>query len=246
MKAKELLNAGQLTAAIEQLNQEVRSHPTDSHLRTFLFELLCYVGGYQRAERQLDVIGMQEATAEVGVQVYRNILAADGARRRLFSEGLRPGFLFDPPPFVNLPLEVATRLREGQPIEAIALLEESNGTRPHLNCAIDFGSRPRSNATVAPLVRCFCPCSMPAPASPLMTGSSEAGAPPQGFQGAPERSAPYDHPAGVSIDPQSRADALRRLAAVAAYFRRTEPHSPVSYLVQRAVRWGEMPSGRAR
>jgi type VI secretion system protein ImpA len=40
---------------------------------------------------------------------------------------------------------------------------------------------------------------------------------------------------------QSRADALRQLAAVADYFRRTEPHSPVSYLIQRAVRWGEMP-----
>jgi type VI secretion system protein ImpA len=64
---------------------------------------------------------------------------------------------------------------------------------------------------------------------------------PQASRGAPARSAPDDDPAGVSIDPQSRADALRRLAAVAAYFRRTEPHSPVSYLVQRAVRWGEMP-----
>ena len=37
------------------------------------------------------------------------------------------------------------------------------------------------------------------------------------------------------------ADAIRRLAAVAEYFHRTEPHSPVAYLVQRAVRWGEMP-----
>ena len=41
--------------------------------------------------------------------------------------------------------------------------------------------------------------------------------------------------------PQDRADAIRRLAAVAEYFRRTEPHSPIAYLVQRAVRWGEMP-----
>jgi type VI secretion system protein ImpA len=48
-------------------------------------------------------------------------------------------------------------------------------------------------------------------------------------------------PSGTSLEPQSRADALRRLEALAAYFRRTEPHSPVSYLVQRAVRWGEMP-----
>lgn len=45
----------------------------------------------------------------------------------------------------------------------------------------------------------------------------------------------------MSLEPQDRADALRRLAAVATYFRNNEPHSPVSYLVQRAVRWGEMP-----
>jgi type VI secretion system protein ImpA len=48
-------------------------------------------------------------------------------------------------------------------------------------------------------------------------------------------------PTVMSLEPQNRADALRRLAAVADYFRRTEPHSPISYLVQRAVRWGEMP-----
>jgi len=43
------------------------------------------------------------------------------------------------------------------------------------------------------------------------------------------------------IDPVDRPDALRRLAAVAAFFRRTEPHSPVAYLVERAARWGQIP-----
>lgn len=38
----------------------------------------------------------------------------------------------------------------------------------------------------------------------------------------------------------SRKDALRRLAEIAAFFQKTEPHSPVSYLVQRAVKWGNM------
>jgi len=38
----------------------------------------------------------------------------------------------------------------------------------------------------------------------------------------------------------SRGEALRRLTEVAEYFRRAEPHSPVSYLVDRAVRWGNM------
>jgi type VI secretion system protein ImpA len=46
---------------------------------------------------------------------------------------------------------------------------------------------------------------------------------------------------GMSEDPENRADALRRLASIARFFQRTEPHSPVAYLVQRAVRWGEMP-----
>jgi type VI secretion system protein ImpA len=40
---------------------------------------------------------------------------------------------------------------------------------------------------------------------------------------------------------QNRADALRRLADIAVFFRTTEPHSPISHLVERAVKWGNMP-----
>jgi type VI secretion system protein ImpA len=39
----------------------------------------------------------------------------------------------------------------------------------------------------------------------------------------------------------SREEAYRKLVEAAAYFRQAEPHSPVSYLVERAVRWGHMP-----
>lgn len=40
---------------------------------------------------------------------------------------------------------------------------------------------------------------------------------------------------------QNRNDALKRLAEIADFFQKTEPHSPVAYLVQRAVKWGHMP-----
>ncbi|MGE0716422.1 MAG: type VI secretion system protein TssA [Alphaproteobacteria bacterium] len=40
---------------------------------------------------------------------------------------------------------------------------------------------------------------------------------------------------------QGREHALRLLGDVADWFLRTEPHSPVSYLVQRAARWGRGP-----
>ncbi|HEV7859639.1 MAG TPA: type VI secretion system protein TssA, partial [Pyrinomonadaceae bacterium] len=39
----------------------------------------------------------------------------------------------------------------------------------------------------------------------------------------------------------SRQEAYQKLAEAAAYFREAEPHSPVSYLVERAIRWGQMP-----
>lgn len=40
---------------------------------------------------------------------------------------------------------------------------------------------------------------------------------------------------------QSRADALGQLRDVAEFFRRTEPHSPVAYLAEKAAAWGDMP-----
>jgi len=40
---------------------------------------------------------------------------------------------------------------------------------------------------------------------------------------------------------RSRAQALQQLREVASFFRRTEPHSPVAYLAEKAVKWGEMP-----
>ncbi|NNF00951.1 MAG: type VI secretion system protein TssA [Pyrinomonadaceae bacterium] len=40
---------------------------------------------------------------------------------------------------------------------------------------------------------------------------------------------------------KNRAQALSRLTEVAKFFSQTEPHSPVSYLVNRAVKWGRMP-----
>lgn len=40
---------------------------------------------------------------------------------------------------------------------------------------------------------------------------------------------------------QNRMQALAQLRAVADFFRRTEPHSPVAYLADRAANWGDQP-----
>ncbi len=41
--------------------------------------------------------------------------------------------------------------------------------------------------------------------------------------------------------PGTRSEALAQLRLVAEFFRRTEPHSPVAYLADKAAQWGDMP-----
>jgi len=48
----------------------------------------------------------------------------------------------------------------------------------------------------------------------------------------------------VAGPPRNRAEALRQLQGVADFFRRTEPHSPVAYLADKAIKWAEMPLHR--
>ncbi len=57
----------------------------------------------------------------------------------------------------------------------------------------------------------------------------------------PVASEPPQRASGVTGPIASRAQALQRLQEVADYFRRTEPHSPVAYLADKAVQWGNMP-----
>jgi type VI secretion system protein ImpE len=152
---KQLLISGQLTLAIERLNSEVKSHPTDTHMRTSLFELLCAAGDYQRAMRQLDSISQLESKAEVGVQVYRNALVAEQARSRLATDGLLPSFLTKPPRSALLRIEALNRLRERSAREARLLLEEAVEAEKAIPGTIDglsFDDISDGDALLGPIV----------------------------------------------------------------------------------------------
>ena len=55
-------------------------------------------------------------------------------------------------------------------------------------------------------------------------------------QGSPV-AAPVQHQGTI----RTRAEGIAQLRAVAEFFRRTEPHSPVAHLADKAAQWGEMP-----
>lgn len=47
--------------------------------------------------------------------------------------------------------------------------------------------------------------------------------------------------AQVSGTVKSRDDAFKKLIEISVFFRKTEPHSPISYILERAVKWGDLP-----
>jgi type VI secretion system protein ImpE len=136
-QARAFLEAGNLGAAIEELTRAVRGNPTDTAQRTFLFELLCFAGDWDRAEKQLDVIADQSTQADLGAQVYRNNIKAERDRQRLFAQGLEPHFVAEPPAHVDFHLAAINRLREGSVREARETLNRAENERPALPGMLD-------------------------------------------------------------------------------------------------------------
>jgi type VI secretion system protein ImpE len=83
-KAKDLFAAGRVSEAITVLGSWLRDHPEDVPQRTFLFELLCFAGQYDRAEKQLSVLAQGTKEAQLGGTMYYAALHAERERNELF------------------------------------------------------------------------------------------------------------------------------------------------------------------
>ena len=88
--ANDLYRAGKLDEAIRALGASLRDNPTDSQRRTFLFELLCFAGDYDRAEKHLEVLGQGGKNAQLGTLVYHGALHAERTRQEMFRTGGYP------------------------------------------------------------------------------------------------------------------------------------------------------------
>ncbi len=84
--AKQLFDAGKVRETQKELTQYLREHPTDVAQRTFLFELLCFSGDYERAEKQLSVLSQGDSQAEMGAILYYSALHAEKTRHQVIEK----------------------------------------------------------------------------------------------------------------------------------------------------------------
>jgi type VI secretion system protein ImpE len=86
MTAGQLFKAGKLDQAVQALSAELRDNPTDVQRRTFLFELLCFAGAYDRAEKHLELLAEANKDARLGALLYQAAMAADRTRSEMFEK----------------------------------------------------------------------------------------------------------------------------------------------------------------
>jgi len=120
MIAKQLFEAGRVTEAIQALGAHLRDHPTDAASRTFLFELLCFAGEYDRAEKQLGVLAQGGQQAELGAVLYYSALHGERTRLEMFQKQAFPS----PGADVQIPGSI-----NGKPFQSIRDADPDIGPR---------------------------------------------------------------------------------------------------------------------
>jgi type VI secretion system protein ImpE len=133
MNAEDFLREGRLEEAIATLTSALRDDPANTKQRTFLFELLCFAGEYDRAGKQLDILSSDSQEAMLGAVSYQAALNAERTRQDMFERKAFPARA-DKNGFES---SVRGTLN-GRPFESIADADPRIGSRLELFAAGDY------------------------------------------------------------------------------------------------------------
>jgi type VI secretion system protein ImpE len=128
--AKLKLDESDLGGAIAAAIDIVKKKPTDISARTFLFELSCFSGDWERAEKQLDAIGHQDPQAGVGTLIYRQNFKCERDRINLYEHSSPPEILTGLPDYARDLLRAVDLVRRGETAQAREVLDKVDEDRP--------------------------------------------------------------------------------------------------------------------
>jgi len=137
LTARDALREGDARAALEQLKQEVRKAPRDVALRTFLFQMFCVFGEWERAANQLTTVSELDPIALPMAQAYRATIRCEMLRSRVFAGARTPTIFADPEPWMSLLVEANRVLAAGKPAEAARLRDDAFEQAPAVGGSID-------------------------------------------------------------------------------------------------------------
>lgn len=128
--AEQAFRAGQLNAALAELQKDVRANPADAKLRVFLSQLLMVTGDWDRALNQLGVIAEMEASALPMVHAYRAAIQCERLRGAVFKGERSPLVFGDPVPWIAQLLQSLALQGQGSAAQAAAMRAEALEAAP--------------------------------------------------------------------------------------------------------------------
>jgi type VI secretion system protein ImpE len=121
--AEQYLHEGNLSEALVQLQNQVKKDPANAKLRTFLFQLLAVLGEWDRALTQLNLSGDLDAANLAMVQTYREAIACEVLRKKIFQGEKTPVIFGEPTQWLAL-LQQALQLDASQQYQQAQQLRE--------------------------------------------------------------------------------------------------------------------------
>lgn len=125
MEARRLLLDGDPRGALDALKQEVRKAPREATLRTFLFQMFCIFGEWDRALTQLTVAAELDPLALPMAEAYRTLIRCELVREGVFRGTRTPTVFGHPLPWAGLLIEANRLLAAGSHTAAAALRDEA-------------------------------------------------------------------------------------------------------------------------
>ena len=137
MTPEDHLKSGDPQAALEALQALVRAKPGDAKLRIFLFQLLCVLGDWNRAIRQLKVCGELDPATLSMTQAYREAIICEVYRDKVFAGEKAPLAFGEPAAWLAWLMEAQKLLATGHAIEAAELRARAFDAAPATSGEID-------------------------------------------------------------------------------------------------------------
>lgn len=136
MNIQDIIKAGKLSDAREELVRLIKKSPLDSNLRILLFQVLLFFGEWDKAERHIEILSAQDPGSAVTMQFYKNLIQSEKERREVFDLAASPSFLPEPPLYNESFSLFLDKIRNDDNEEAKNLFGQINSQLPVIrgNC----------------------------------------------------------------------------------------------------------------
>lgn len=136
-KAELALRAGDPQAALAHLTEAVRARPGDARLRTFLAQLLCVLGRWERAHTQLNVVAELDKLAIPMRETVGHAIRCELIREQVFAGRRTPVVLGQPEAWLAQLIESLNQAGQGQHALAAELAEQAFEAAPATSGRLD-------------------------------------------------------------------------------------------------------------